>query len=100
MVLALVIFGLRNLPPRGVSFTSSAENLEAYDFREQTVRVSAPHAFNPFEQAALRGRFTLKGSTRQWNVEGFCDAEDGSVYRIRFMAPTLVSILYSIGLSS
>ena len=94
--LVVVVFGLRNLPPRHVSFTASSENLQAYDLWEESVRVSAPHAGNPFEGAALRGQFVLKGSNRQWNVDGFCDADDGSVYRIRFMPPTPGDYTYSI----
>ena len=74
--LVVVVFGLRNLPPRHVSFTASSENLQAYDLWEESVRVSAPHAGNPFEGAALRGQFVLKGSNRQWNVDGFCDADE------------------------
>ena len=85
---------LLGLPPRAVSFSQSAKELEAYDFVEITANVSAPHARNPFTGASLHGTFESAG--RQWQFDGFCDSEDGSVYRIRFMPPAAGDYRYSI----
>ncbi len=74
-------------PPRDVTFTQSAQALDAYDYVEITASVMAPGAENPFTEAALSGWFETADGSRRWPVEGFCDAEDGSVYRIRFMPP-------------
>ena len=54
---ALLLPGLLPLPPRSVSFSQSTTELEAYDFVEITAQVSAPHALNPFTDAAIRGTF-------------------------------------------
>ena len=53
---------------------------------EITANVSWPHAGNPFTDATLNGWFESSDGTR-WRVDGFCDAADGSLFRIRFMPP-------------
>jgi hypothetical protein len=83
------------LPPRSVAFSQSTNDLEAYDFVEITAEVSAPHALNPFTDAAVRGAFETAAG-KHWQIEGFCDAEDGSVYRVRFMPSTPGDYTYSI----
>jgi hypothetical protein len=67
-----------------VSFSQSAASISAYDFVEVTVRVTAPDAKNPFTEASVSGQFEMAGQAPT-HVQGFCDSEDGSVYRIRFM---------------
>ena len=69
-----------------VSFTppAAATPVEAYDFVEVTVNVSGSTARNPFTDAAVEGTFGRPGETAR-KVDGFCDAEDGRVFRIRFM---------------
>ena len=94
--LLILFLGPPALPPLAVTFSQSERDLEAYDFVEMAARVSAPHAYNPFTGAALRGTFTTASGSRRWQVEGFCDAEDGSVYRIRFMPPSPGDYTYSI----
>ncbi|MBZ5676603.1 MAG: DUF5060 domain-containing protein [Acidobacteriia bacterium] len=69
-------------------------DLEAYDFLEVTAQVSSPHASNPFTDAAIRGKF--EGAERRWQVEGFSDSEDGSVYHVRFMPPAAGEYTYSV----
>ena len=46
-----------------------------------------PMLRDPFEGATLTGTLTTEDGSRHWDVEGFCDAENGSIFRIRFMAP-------------
>jgi Protein of unknown function (DUF4038)/Domain of unknown function (DUF5060) len=82
LVLILVVVGV---PPWRVSFSQSAKDLDAYDFVEVIAQVSAPHAMNPFTGAEIRGTFESQADHRKWQVDGFCDEEDGSVYRVRFM---------------
>lgn len=84
------------LPPSSVSFSQSAPELEAYDFVEITANVSAPHPGNPFTGASIRGDFSRVGSSKAWKVEGFCDSEDGSTYRVRFMPQTPGDYSYAI----
>jgi hypothetical protein len=93
---AILLLGWPALPPRSVSFSQSTQDLEAYDFVEVTAQVSVPHPPNPFTDAAIRGMFEMAAGNKRWQVEGFSDAEDGSVYRIRFMPPAAGDYTYSI----
>jgi hypothetical protein len=92
----VLVLGPPALPPRSVTFSQSARDLEAYDFVEIAARISSPRAYNPFTGAALRGTFATVSGDRHWQVEGFCDSEDGSTYRIRFMPPAKGDYTYSI----
>ncbi len=71
--------------PLRISVSQSAETVEAYDFVEITTHVSWPRAGNPFTGSSLRGWFESADGKNRHDVEGFCDSEDGSVFRIRFM---------------
>ena len=93
---AALVVGVPGLPPRSVSFSQSNKTLDAYDFVELTAHVSAPHAPNPFTDAAIHATFEMAAGGKRWQVEGFCDAEDGSVYRVRFMPPTPGDYTYSV----
>lgn len=84
------------LPLWSASFSQSAREVETYDFVEVVARISAPHANNPFTGADFRGTFATVSGSRHWQVEGFCDAQDGSVYRIRFMPPATGDYTYSV----
>lgn len=94
-VIVLVFVGGRNLPPLAVSFDQSAKDLDTYDFVEITAHVQSPHASNPFTEGAIRATF-MATTGRRWQVEGFCDSEHGSVYRVRFMPSAAGSYSYSI----
>jgi len=82
-------------PPGAVAFTRSTDELEAYDFIELTAQVSSPHAANPFTDASLSGVFR-NGGDASWSVEGFCDSEEGGVYRLRFMPSAPGDYSYTI----
>jgi len=73
--------------PLNVAFAQSANRLEAYDFVEVTANVPWPHARNPFTDSSFTGWFGTADGREKWQVEGFCDSEDGSIFRIRFMPP-------------
>jgi hypothetical protein len=68
----------------GVTFTPSADKVEAHDFLEVTLTVRQPAARNPFTDVAVSGQFQRAGDPAV-AVEGFCDSNDGATYRIRFM---------------
>ena len=82
--------------PASVSFSTAPTQVEAYDFAEITATVASPDARDPFEDATLTGSFATEDGSRHWDVEGFCDAEDGSVFRIRFMPPQAGRYKYSM----
>ena len=73
--------------PLHVSFSRSADSIDAYDFVEISANVTWPHAPNPFTDAEFNGWFQTKSGNKKWQVDGFCDSSDGAVFRIRFMPP-------------
>jgi hypothetical protein len=83
------------MPPR-VSFTASAGSVPVYDFIEIAARNPGFRSGNPFTGAAFTGTFRTADGRKQWSVEGFCDSDDGSVYRIRFMPPAAGDYRYSL----
>ena len=82
-------------PLSGISFSQSAQTVGSYDFVEVIANV-ASRTQNPFADADLSGWFELADGSKRWQVEGFCDAEDGSVFRIRFMPPAAGEYNYSV----
>ncbi len=69
--------------PASISFQQSASSIVTYDFVEISASVSRPDVANCFTDATLTGSFD--DGPASLKVDGFCDAADGSVYRIRFM---------------
>src|SRR5262249_41225467 len=67
-----------------ISFTQSSDKVAAYDFLEVTLAVKGSTAKNPFTDVSILGQFGPEG-TDPISVDGFCDAADGTTYRIRFM---------------
>ncbi len=88
----------RPLPLR-VSFSQSAPSVAAYDFIEVSADVSWPRPSHPFVDARYDGEFETADGASRWHVEGFCDAPNGSVYRLRFMPPSPGDYKYSISFS-
>ena len=71
--------------PQGVEFSQPAASIAAYDYVEIVATVDRPDAGNPFTDASLSGIFQSRDGSKTWNIEGFCDSDDGGVFRIRFM---------------
>jgi len=71
----------------GIHFSQSSQTVETYDFLEVTAEISEPGPRNPFIDATLRGWFEPADGSQRWQVDGFCDSEDGTLFRIRFMPP-------------
>jgi hypothetical protein len=67
-----------------VTFTASTGAVPCYDFVEVRLDVAQSEARNPFTDVSVVGLFGLRGEP-SIKVDGFCDAADGSVFRIRFM---------------
>jgi hypothetical protein len=67
-----------------VEFTPSTSEVGCYEFHEVRVDVSGSRVSNPFVDATVTGSFAEEGGKRT-PVDGFCDSEDGRVFRIRFM---------------
>jgi hypothetical protein len=98
ILLSLVVLsiGCDKVHPLRVSFSKSAGIVEAYDIVEVTADVSWPRTRNPFTDAVLDGWFESADGSRRWQVEGFCDAGDGSIFRIRFMPPAAGDYKYFV----
>jgi hypothetical protein len=64
-------------------FQQKASLIEAFDFQEVTIKVNSKNIKNPFTDVVITGEFT-QGATKR-TVSGFCDAQDGSLYKLRFM---------------
>jgi hypothetical protein len=94
--LLVSLLGLPSLPPRSVSFSQSAKELDAYDFVELTAHVSLPRPLNPFTDANLSATVETVAGDKRWGVIGFCDAEDGSLHRVRFMPSAPGDYRYSV----
>jgi len=82
--------------PAAVSFSQSTDTLDRYDWVEITARVQSPDAPNPFLDAVLTGSFGKTDAAQQVQVDGFCDATDGSVFRIRFMPSAAGDYSYNV----
>jgi len=92
-----VLLALPGCTERGnVSFSQSAESVAAYDFVEVIANVGWPRASNPFTDAVFQGFFETIDGSKRWQVEGFADSQDGSVFRIRFMPPAPGRYRYSV----
>jgi len=89
--------GCGTTPPReqAVLFAQSADEVDACDFVEVEARPLAPGAANPFTEVAMRGEFGIEGGEAA-AADGFCDAADGSVHRIRFMPSRPGRYSYSV----
>jgi len=82
--------------PSRVTFTQSSKEVEAYDFVEVTAGVENPDARNPFTDATLDGTFARPDGTDRHDVSGFCDSDNGGVFRIRFMPASPGDYAYSL----
>lgn len=78
-----------------VEFIATNSAIQCYDFIEVTARVTQSQAKNPFVDVSINGSFSLKGEDPV-SVDGFCDASDGSVFRIRFMPSRAGSYEYAV----
>ena len=100
LILALIagaaLLAVVGFPPGPVTFSQFTDELDAYDVIELTAQVSAPRAMNPFQDATIRGTFQRASGDDRWQIEGFCDSDDGSVYRIRFMPPAPGNYTYAL----
>ena len=81
-------------------FTQSAQSVAVFDFVEITSQSPALASINPFTEASFTGDFELNGSQEKTAVEGFADAADGSLYRIRFMPSVAGSYIWHAALKT
>ena len=81
--LASVFSTLAPAEPR-VDSSLPVESVACYDFAEVTLHITDSAAADPGADTIVTGTFGPRGGP-VLAVDGFCDAVDGSVFRIRFM---------------
>ena len=91
-----LLLGTASALPQKVTFSVAPQQLDAFDYVEITATVDAPDVHNPFVDATLTGIFEEVDGRQHWNIEGFCDSDDGSIFRIRFMPMRARSYKYSL----
>jgi Protein of unknown function (DUF4038)/Domain of unknown function (DUF5060)/Putative collagen-binding domain of a collagenase len=98
LLIPLVIsFALLPAHPRSddrVSFSSPPASVDVYDFVEIVIKIQTVPVRNPFTDATVTGTFIREGGPVA--VDGFCDSQDGTVYRIRFMPVSVGKHSYTI----
>jgi hypothetical protein len=62
-----------------ITFHPQSLSVACFDYFEVLIRTHNPIA-DPFRSVKVTGEFDEK------HIDGFCDAQDGSVYRVRFLA--------------
>ena len=82
--------------PGQITFSQSAESVDAYDFVEITASVASPDVENPFTDATLTGSLDTVDGKEHWKIDGFCDSSDGTIFRVRFMPPRAGEYKYSV----
>lgn len=65
------------------TFQQKSTTIDVFDFQEITIKVNPKGIANPFTDVIIKGEF-IHGSEKI-SVNGFCDAQDGSLYKLRFM---------------
>jgi len=72
------------LAERKPDWSVSASQVDIADFLEIQMRIPSRSSANPFKEMKLKGRF-LGPDRDTITVTGFCDAQDGSIFKLRFM---------------
>jgi hypothetical protein len=75
-----------------------ARQVEVYDFLELSYPSKTPASYNPFTEASITGEFTHQ-SGQVTKAEGFCDSQDGSLHKIRFMPTRTGKYRYQVTVS-
>jgi hypothetical protein len=67
-----------------VQFAPSAEKVSCYEYLEVTISTTGSQAKNPFTDVTVEASFSRTGAA-PIRVDGFCDSNDGTLFRVRFM---------------
>ena len=84
LVVALAVgMGAASADARTVTMQTHAASVARFDYLEVTLEVTDPVATNVFWDATVSATFNKVGEAAI-ALDGFCDAADGTVYRVRF----------------
>ncbi len=95
IIVASLMTSENGLAQKTITLAQSAATVPAYEFVEVTLAVTSPDAANCFTDATVKGQFE-KAVGLSYAVDGFCDAADGSMFRIRFMPEAPGDYSYSV----
>lgn len=77
----------------------ASDTVEVFDFAEVAVHVATPFEGNPFTGVEVTGTLTEVGAA-PIAVPGFCDSDNGTLFRIRFLARRLgehaITVRYAV----
>ena len=79
-----------------LSLSQSADTVTCFDFIDVALHAPHPTAPNPFTDVLVSGAFGLADRPERLTVDGFADAADGSLFRIRFMPSVPGTYAYSV----
>ncbi|CAN5407244.1 DUF5605 domain-containing protein [soil metagenome] len=96
LIIFLLVYQLFAQTKSGFNFITSSSEVAAWDIFEITLTSENEFRGNPFTEASLSGEFTSP-TQEKINITGFCDAQDGKIFRLRFM-PSEVGV-YSFTLN-
>jgi hypothetical protein len=82
--LFLLLFPLVANAQQTPTFTLARQTVDVYDFAEITMRQAPFKTGNPFTDLTLTG-IVVGPDADTVRVQGFCDAANGSLFRLRFM---------------
>ena len=78
-----------------ILFAQSTEVVDAYRYVEVQIQIKQPVVENPFTDVRIEG--SMEDSSGNISaVEGFCDSQDGSLFKIRFMPQRPGQYKYSV----
>lgn len=86
---ACLVFSGANSAP---AILKAPTAVKRFDPAEFAIQIASPQFANPFVEADVTGEFTPAGG-QAVQVQGFCDSQDGSLFRLRF-CPDLGSTVY------
>lgn len=85
MLLIAMLYSV-TLPAQKPFFQKRADVIDVFDFQEITIRINPKGIANPFTDVLIQSEFT-NGNEKN-TVNGFCDAQDGTIFKVRFMPQT------------
>ena len=91
LVMVAIMLPVVSWAAPAVNVMQAAPEVHPYDYAEVVLQVQGCQVKNPFRETSLKGSFQLEGG-EVVPVEGFCDAPDGSVQKIRFMPQPISSV--------
>jgi hypothetical protein len=77
-----------------INLHASATEVSTYSFMEFTMTLKKPVTENPFTDVLVKGVFTINGN--EITATGFCDSQDGTVFKIRYMPAVEGKVNYTI----